>query len=249
MKKIFLAACFLAVFLPLTCFSQEESLLPVKDDFEKDGSEENIVFWCGGPPTTNEQDQYCSDVKKGLSTEYAHSGKKSLKLEFNTSQGQYIYWRRDIRINMNKPIYLSGYILPLKLPAGAVAGMGYSGIYKDQVNSAMGSTGENKEWKSFAINVREALRKLAAPEEQDPEGLYMDAYYIYIAGPLNGEKVIIYLDDISIEDFYSRFAGVIAENRAKLKEIEKTLKPDDKDNKSELSGYADALDSYDKKMR
>jgi hypothetical protein len=195
--------------------AQEETPLPFLDDFEDAASIDNITFYCGGPPSEVDVDKYCDKVANEISAKNAHGGKKSLKIEFVLKEGEYNYWlRSNLSIPISENTIFSGYLLPVELPEGIAISLGY--LLSFPVAGPDGTpTGGNAPinmitkpsttWKLQKAKMFQKAKAMlnivvAKDSPKDMTGVTMTGYYIHIGGKFSGQKIVCYIDDVSVEN-------------------------------------------------
>ncbi|MDD2711184.1 MAG: sugar-binding protein [Verrucomicrobiae bacterium] len=189
------------------------------NDFE---DKDDVSFWgCGYPgfwdSAAEAQKQKLMTVHfKGIASvfqgEKAYSGVRSFKLDLTlngqpaTPGGQsykWNYWRGPkIRVALDQPVYLSGYVYPEKVPPDVEVALGWSIMGANREGKFAQSGMSIKEmwkvengWIFFQMDLREALRK--ANFESDA---YLDNWYLHVGGnvPFHGQRVVFYFDDVRV---------------------------------------------------
>ncbi|MFV1994822.1 MAG: hypothetical protein ACC661_05245, partial [Verrucomicrobiales bacterium] len=168
------------------------------EDFEGDAVSEWSIW-------AKNADQPCEINFAGPTTERAHSGKKSLKLDLTFREGTYCYWGgKPVRIPAAGDLKFSGYIYVDQLPEGvnvafgrnlSLPPSGASGVSSSEVIKEPG-----KEWRHFEIeigdNTADSARRLLGT---DKVYRYVDRVAVLFRGKFKpGQRAVVYVDDLKV---------------------------------------------------
>jgi hypothetical protein len=194
-RSLILAAGLLAIGFAEKTVSAEEHY---RSDFERSA---DLAFWSGnGAHALN---------FLGLSEEKARSGKKTLKLDVTLNEGTYCYFKipLNIYIQPGDKYYLRGYLLPERLPPGIKAGLGWSRLChygEERRVAALGNcpvehlSSQGTEWVFLEKEIGADIVESATLNGMPSDKITMDAIYIDIRGSFNGQRVVLYIDDIRL---------------------------------------------------
>ncbi len=179
------------------------------NDFE---DKDDVSFWtCNGGVWENAAKSIeagCFTLNsRGIVEEKAYSGVRSFKLDI-TLKGKegnvYNYWRGPVtmKIPLDKPVYLSGYICMENVSPGILVKLGWiiNGINPKRKKVETGNSPikdmikADRKWVFFQQEISEAVKKKGWSADS-----YLQGWYIHISSgkKLNG-RVIIYVDDVKI---------------------------------------------------
>ena len=185
------------------------------DDFEQ---KDDVKFWCCGPQAKGQVKNFRINSKGIVSAAEGgkvFSGKKAFKLDITLDKGAgrvanqesvyYNYWKGpNIKIPLNKPVYISGYIYPEQVPNDVEVsiGFGVQGTLRTLAKFTQGNAPIKVKlpakdgWKFQQINLREFLIE-EGPWNADTT---LQFWYIHIVSskPFHGQRIVLYVDDIKV---------------------------------------------------
>ncbi|MDD2709927.1 MAG: sugar-binding protein [Verrucomicrobiae bacterium] len=186
---------------------------------------DDVSFWCCGDPEfwgsgEEAQKQKLMEVHfKGIvQGEKNASGVRSLKLDVS-HQSKWNYWRGPkMRIKLDQPVYLSGYLYPEKIPLDAEVALGWSivGTNRDgkviQGNAPIEKMRKvDNGWIFFQMDLSEALRN----SKYGPDA-YLEHWYLHLRG---SGSFKVYLDDIRISSIKMEINGMSVRQHMIISEI------------------------------
>ena len=185
------------------------------DDFEQ---KDDVAFWCCGPQDNGKVKNFKINSKGIVSAAEGgkvFSGKKAFKLDITLDKGAgrvanqesvyYNYWKGpNIKIPLDKPVYISGYIYPEQVPADVEVsiGFGVQGTLRTLAKFTQGNAPIKVKlpardgWSFQQINLREFLIE-EGPWNADT---FLQCWYIHIVSskPFHGQRVVLYVDDVKV---------------------------------------------------
>jgi len=205
-----------------------------------EGKENPVSFWTAGST-----DKYEVNYA-GLTTERAHSGKQSYKLDITfIGEGHYNYWAGPtLDIPAVPGMRLSGYIYVERYPPHVSVALGHS-FYLPAVQIANpGSSGRGLcgpistvrhsdagKWIRLEADLGEVGDSMSRGAlKQSTPGVRLEKWFIYmIPRHAANERLVVYIDDISIR-------GTVPDNYEEVSRIELAEWKDDYERRKAASG-------------
>ena len=203
---VVLGLCFLTTGRAALAEEEKEEVLYSNDFEEKDD--------ISSTPSTNTE---CKINFKGLTDEKAHSGKKSLKIDFTVNGGHFCFWRSRLNIPLTEDITFSGYLFRSegRYVASLTVGIFYPKAIKTKEGKYKLMTGQCRvpavsgispgRWCQFfadSKNLYEHAKNFALKQGWDDTDMYIGYWHVHITGgpywKQKEERIVVYVDDISI---------------------------------------------------
>ncbi len=146
----------------------------------------------------------------GITDEKAHEGTHSFKLDITIKSGSYHYFHVPLRVPLEGEATFSGWFF-IESGDNSSATLGVNLIYPPTTHSGVcgfnGIKGPTGEWKQAegdlveyaATNAEGIMARYVDGATGAHVGKYLDRWALYIKGGVAGDRVVVYVDDISIE--------------------------------------------------